>query len=68
MDNLDFPSERSQKFSRCWTGTVHARTSARGFRVSLHDWRLTPGQFRGMNGIHFRALGIPTEEEYVACI
>src|SRR5260370_36840727 len=29
-------------------------------------WRLPRGQFRGMNGIDFRALGIPTEEEYVA--
>ncbi len=29
-------------------------------------WRLTQDQFRGMGGHDFRALGIPTEEEYVA--
>jgi aminoglycoside phosphotransferase (APT) family kinase protein len=29
-------------------------------------WRLTPGQFRGMAGKDFPALGIPTEQEYVA--
>jgi aminoglycoside phosphotransferase (APT) family kinase protein len=29
-------------------------------------WRLTPGEFRGMGGLDLRALGIPTEEEYVA--
>jgi aminoglycoside phosphotransferase (APT) family kinase protein len=29
-------------------------------------WRLTPGQFRGMMGIDFEALGIPTEREYVS--
>ena len=36
------------------------------FAYHCMTWRLTPGQFRGMNGIDFRALGIPTEEEYVA--
>ncbi|MFN0040945.1 MAG: phosphotransferase [Burkholderiales bacterium] len=29
-------------------------------------WRLTPGEFRGIAGVDFKALGIPTEEEYVA--
>jgi aminoglycoside phosphotransferase (APT) family kinase protein len=36
------------------------------FAYHCMTWRLTPGQFRGMSGINFRALGIPTEEEYVA--
>ena len=36
------------------------------FAYHCMTWRLTPGQFRGMNGLDFRALGIPTEEEYVA--
>jgi len=36
------------------------------FSYHCMTWRLTPGQFRGMNGIDFRSLGIPTEEEYVA--
>jgi aminoglycoside phosphotransferase (APT) family kinase protein len=29
-------------------------------------WRLAPGQFRGLKGSDFAALGIPTEDEYVA--
>jgi aminoglycoside phosphotransferase (APT) family kinase protein len=29
-------------------------------------WRLTPGEFRGLGGLDLRALGIPTEKEYVS--
>ncbi|HXX12253.1 MAG TPA: phosphotransferase [Burkholderiales bacterium] len=29
-------------------------------------WRLTPGEFRGIGGLDLPALGIPSEEEYVA--
>jgi aminoglycoside phosphotransferase (APT) family kinase protein len=29
-------------------------------------WRLTPAEFRGIGDLDHRALGIPTEEEYVA--
>ena len=29
-------------------------------------WRLTPAQFRGIGGLDLPALGIPTEDEYVA--
>ena len=29
-------------------------------------WRLTPGEFRGIAGVDFNELGIPTEEQYVA--
>lgn len=36
------------------------------FSYHCMTWRLTPGQFRGMMGVDFRALGIPTEQEYVA--
>jgi aminoglycoside phosphotransferase (APT) family kinase protein len=35
------------------------------FSYHCMTWRLTPGQFRGMLGVDFKALGIPTEEEYV---
>jgi aminoglycoside phosphotransferase (APT) family kinase protein len=28
-------------------------------------WRLKPGEFRGLSGLDLRALGIPTEDEYV---
>ncbi len=36
------------------------------FSYHCMTWRLTPGQFRGMMGIDFEALGIPTEQDYVA--
>ncbi len=36
------------------------------FSYHCMTWRLTPGQFRGMMGIDFQALGIPTEQDYVA--
>lgn len=36
------------------------------FAYHLMAWRLGPGQFRGMNGMDLRALGIPDEDEYVA--
>ena len=29
-------------------------------------WRLLPGEFRGIGGLDLKALGIPSEEEYVA--
>ncbi|MGH8679524.1 MAG: phosphotransferase [Burkholderiales bacterium] len=29
-------------------------------------WRLTPGEFRGIGGVDLAALGIPSEQEYVA--
>ncbi|HEX4987076.1 MAG TPA: phosphotransferase [Burkholderiales bacterium] len=35
------------------------------FSYHCMTWRLTPGQFRGMLGVDFAALGIPTEERYV---
>ena len=35
------------------------------FSYHCMTWRLTPGQFRGMMGVDFGALGIPTEQEYV---
>ena len=36
------------------------------FSYHCMTWRLTPGQFRGMHGVDFSSLGIPTEEQYVA--
>jgi len=36
------------------------------FSYHCMTWRLTPGQFRGMMGVDFEALGIPTEQQYVA--
>jgi aminoglycoside phosphotransferase (APT) family kinase protein len=36
------------------------------FAYQVMAWRLAPGQFRGLKGADFAALGIPTESEYVA--
>ena len=36
------------------------------FAYQMMAWRLAPQQFRGLKGCDFAALGIPTEEEYVA--
>ena len=36
------------------------------FAYHCMTWRLTSAEFRGMHGFDFAALGIPTEEEYVA--
>jgi aminoglycoside phosphotransferase (APT) family kinase protein len=36
------------------------------FAYQVMAWRLTAQQFRGLKGCDFAALGIPTEDEYVA--
>jgi aminoglycoside phosphotransferase (APT) family kinase protein len=36
------------------------------FAYQAMAWRLTPSQFRGLKGCDLTALGIPTEDEYVA--
>ena len=36
------------------------------FSYHCMSWRLAPGEFRGMAGLDLPALGIPSEEEYVA--
>jgi aminoglycoside phosphotransferase (APT) family kinase protein len=36
------------------------------FAYHAMAWRLSPEEFRGLRGVDFAALGIPTEREYVA--
>ena len=36
------------------------------FAYQVMAWRLAPQQFRGLKGCDFAALGVPTEDEYVA--
>ena len=36
------------------------------FAYHVMTWRVTPELFRGLAGIDFASLGIPSEEEYVA--
>ncbi|MEK9967510.1 MAG: phosphotransferase [Ferrovibrio sp.] len=36
------------------------------FTYHLMSWRLAPETFRGLAGVDFAALGIPTEQDYIA--
>lgn len=36
------------------------------FSYHCMSWHIPPGQFRGIAGLDCKALGIPTEEEYIA--
>ena len=36
------------------------------FAYQAMAWRLSPSEFRGLRGVDFASLGIPTEQEYVA--
>ena len=36
------------------------------FSYHCMSWHISPGQFRGIGGLDHKALGIPTEEEYIA--
>ena len=35
------------------------------FAYHCMSWRIPPGQFRGIGGLDFEALGIPTEQRYI---
>jgi aminoglycoside phosphotransferase (APT) family kinase protein len=36
------------------------------FSYHCMSWHIAPGQFRGISGLDLKALGIPSEEEYIA--
>jgi aminoglycoside phosphotransferase (APT) family kinase protein len=36
------------------------------FSYHCMSWHIAPGQFRGIGGLDLKALGIPSEEEYIA--
>ncbi|MES2538302.1 MAG: phosphotransferase family protein [Pseudomonadota bacterium] len=36
------------------------------FAYHCMSWHIAPGDFRGIGGLDLKALGIPTEEEYIA--
>ena len=65
MDNVMFhPTEPKMLAVLDWELSTLGHPLA-DFSYHCMTWRLTPGQFRGMMGVDFAALGIPTEEEYV---
>ena len=66
MDNVMFhPTEPKILAVLDWELSTLGHPLA-DFAYHCMTWRLTPGQFRGMMGVDFKALGIPTEQEYVA--
>ncbi len=66
MDNVMFhPTEPKILAVLDWELSTLGHPLA-DFAYHCMTWRLTTGQFRGMMGVDFKALGIPTEQEYVA--
>ena len=65
MDNVMFhPTEPKMLAVLDWELSTLGHPLA-DFSYHCMTWRLTPGQFRGMMGVDFASLGIPSEEEYV---
>lgn len=66
MDNVMFdPTEPKILAVLDWELSTLGHPLA-DFSYHCMTWRLTQGQFRGMRGVDFASLGIPTEEQYVA--
>lgn len=65
MDNVIFhPSEPKMLAVLDWELSTLGHPLA-DFAYHCMYWRLTAGEFRGIGGVDLKALGIPTEEEYV---
>jgi aminoglycoside phosphotransferase (APT) family kinase protein len=66
MDNMIFhPSEPRILAILDWELSTLGDPLA-DFSYHVMSWRLSPEQFRGLGGVDCAALGIPTEQEYVA--
>ena len=66
MDNVIFhPSEPRILAVLDWELSTLGHPLA-DFAYHCMAWRMTPGELRGIGGLDLEALGIPTEEEYVA--
>jgi aminoglycoside phosphotransferase (APT) family kinase protein len=61
LDNLIFHPHRAARARRARLGAVDARRSARRLRYHCMAWHVDPAQFRGIAGLDWAALGIPSE-------
>ena len=66
-DNMIFAADRAARRARCSTGNCR-RSAIRlaDFVYHLLMYRMPAGMFTGLAGLDLAALGIPSEEDYVA--
>ncbi len=62
----DLPSDRAARARGARLGAVHARPPAVRFRLPGDGVAAVAEEFRGLKGVDLAALGIPTEQDYVA--
>ena len=65
LDNLMFDAEQSRVVAVLdWELSTLGHPLA-DFSYHCMAWHIPPGSFRGIAGLDFEALGIPSEEEYI---